>query len=124
MSPVLLVKIKGWLTLVAGVLFVFIPVQVVAIMGGELGDAGMIFAQLFGLVLLALGWVMAFTPHAVPSGSEALSYAGTDMAAIVLLVLAVNRGVFGPLGFALAAVYALSACLFIYCYLAGSDRAK
>ena len=45
MSPSLVVKLKGWLTLVAGALFVLVPVQVVAIMGAELGDAGAVIAQ-------------------------------------------------------------------------------
>ena len=120
----LIIKFKGWITLLVGVLFALFPVQVITVMGGDLGDAGIVITRLFGLVLLAAGWAMARTPGAVPGGSEAVGYAVTDTLAVVVLVLAGNKGVFGVIGYVLAAVYAISACIFTLCYLQGRSNGQ
>jgi hypothetical protein len=116
MEPVVLIQIKAWLTLAVGALFLLQSTQVVTAMGGKLHDAGVVMAQLFGLVLLAVGWGMVVSPGKVPAGSEALALVASDIAALVLLVLATRRGVFGSLGYGLAAVYAASAMMFLYLY--------
>lgn len=85
-------KIKAWLTIALGALFLFFPAQVVTIMGGELNSAGTVITQLFGLVLMAAGWGMAVSGDNVPGGSEALVVVLTDSTAMLLLVMATNKG--------------------------------
>ncbi len=114
-----LVKLKGWLTVVLGVLFLFFASELLAGMGGELSGAGIIMSQLFGLIAIAVGWGMVVGEHAVPMGSEALIVVFTDAVAMSLLIIASNEGVLASPALVFAAVYAGSACLYLYFYFRG-----
>jgi hypothetical protein len=117
MKKAAIFKIKAWLTVALGALFLFFSAQVMTIMGGELNSAGTVITQLFGLVLMAAGWGMVVSGDSVPGGSEALAVVLTDSTAMLILVMATSKGVFGGPGYALAAVYAGSAMLYLYFYL-------
>lgn len=110
----LLVKLKGWLTIALGALFLLLPNQLMSAFGAELTDAGIVLARLFGLLAIAAAWGMVVSGHSVPAGSEALAVVFTDITAMTLLILASNSEVFSGLGYALAAVYAISSMLYLY----------
>jgi hypothetical protein len=114
-----LLKVKGVLTVSLGAIFLFFAAELVAAMGGELNEAGVIMGQLFGLVAMAVGWGMVVGGHVAPSGSEALAVVLTDTVAMTLLVVATNKGVLGAPALVLAAVYAGSALLYLYFYFMG-----
>jgi hypothetical protein len=114
-----LLKAKGVLTVALGAIFLFFAAELVAAMGGELNEAGVIMGQLFGLLAMAVGWGMVVGSHAAPAGSEALAVVVTDTVAMTLLVVATNKGVLGAPALVLAAVYAGSALLYLYCYFMG-----
>jgi hypothetical protein len=111
-----LLKVKGVLTVSLGAIFLFFAAELVAAMGGELNEAGVIMGQLFGLLAMAVGWGMVVGDHAAPAGSEALAVVVTDTVAMTLLVVATNKGVLGAPALVLAAVYAGSALLYLYFY--------
>lgn len=108
------IKVKGWATFALGVIFLFAPEQVAVLMGATLGQAGATMTQLFGLVLIALGWALLTSPHAVTDGSKSLVTALADTAAVGVLLWAINQGVFGSFAYLLVAAYAISACIFFY----------
>ena len=117
MEVSLLIKAKGWLTVALDSIFFFFSAQLMSAMDGVLNDAGTIMAQLFGLMAMAVGWGMIVSDHSAPAGVEALAVVLTDAAATFLLMSATLKGVFGGLGYGLAAVYAGSAILYLYFYL-------
>lgn len=114
MNLSLVIKAKGWVTLAAGAIFLLAPEQFAVIMGATMGEAGVLMTQLFGLVLVAVGWSLVASPVEVTAGSKSLAFALTDTVAIVLLVWAINKDVFGVFAYELAAVYGISACIFFY----------
>ena len=116
MAITLLVKAKGWLTIVLGAVFLMLPSQLMSVMGAEITDAGIVMAQLFGLLAIAVAWGMVLPRHSVAAGSEALAVVLADTAAMALLISATNKAVFSGLGYALAAVYAVSALLYLYLF--------
>ena len=77
MNLSLVIKIKGWVTLVAGAIFLLAPEQFAVIMGTTLGEAGAVMTQLFGLVLIAFGWALVVSPNEVTDGSKSLVIAMT-----------------------------------------------
>ena len=93
MEITLLIKVKAWLTVALGAVFLFFSAQLMSAMGGELNDAGTIMAQLFGLVAMAVGWGMVVSDHSAPGGSEALAVVSSDTVAMLLLILATDKGV-------------------------------
>jgi hypothetical protein len=118
MTLSLLIKIKGWVTAGAGIVFLIVPLQFFSIvMDASLGDAGVTITRLFGLVLMALGWGLAIYPNNITAGSMSLVIALTDILAVVLLLWSINMEVFGVFGYELVLLYALSAVLFIFKYL-------
>jgi hypothetical protein len=118
MTLSLLIKIKGWVTAGAGIVFLIVPLQFFSIvMDASLGDAGVTITRLFGLVLIAFGWGLAIYPNNITAGSMSLVIALTDILAVVLLLWSINMEVFGVFGYELVLLYALSAVLFIFKYL-------
>ena len=117
MNLSLVLKIKGVVTVLAGLLFALVPTQLLSSLGSDLGSAGTLMTQLFGLILIAVGWALVVSPTAVAAGSTSLIFATTDAVAVVLLAMSVNSGLLEALGYGLAAVYAVSAAVFTYYYL-------
>ncbi len=117
MRPGTTIRFKGWALLIAGALFAPFPAQMIELMGATLGDAGAIMTRLLGLLLLGMGFSMAFGPKPVPSRSEALVYLLTDFIALSLLYMASTNKVFNVLGYVLAAIYLLSAVNFFYYFV-------
>ena len=117
MNLSLVLKIKGVVTVLAGLLFALAPTQLLSSLGSDLGSAGALMTQLFGLILIAVGWALVVSPTAVAAGSTSLVFAITDSVAVVLLAMSVNSGLLGALGYGLAAVYAVSAIIFSYNHL-------
>jgi len=111
----LIIKIKGWVTVLAGAVFALAP-QTYAniILGVNFAEPGIVMAQLFGLLAIAAGWTIVASPLEVTSGSKAIGFAITDLLAVALLLVAINKGVFGLLTLSLVAVYLISAVVFIY----------
>ena len=114
MNIFLVIKIKGWVTLVAGAIFLLATEQFAQIMGASLGEAGTVMMQLVGLVLVAVGWSLVVSPVEVTSGSKSLAFALTDILAVAILLWAINKGLFGAMAYELAFVYGISACVFLY----------
>lgn len=112
----LLLKTKGWLTIALGVAFLLLPHQLMAALGAEMNHAGIVMVRLFGLLAIAAAWGMVLSGHVAPAGSEALATVALDIAAMTVLVMATNDGVFGSLAYAFAAVYGVSSGLYLYFY--------
>tara|TARA_R100001039_G_C1852804_1_gene113792 strand:- start:475 stop:867 length:393 start_codon:yes stop_codon:yes gene_type:complete len=111
-----LIVVKAWLTIGLGLLFLCLPAQLFSWLGGDLGAAGTVMAQLFGLLAIAVGWGMRGASKTPPAGTEALTVALCDSLAVLLLVLATSRGVFAAQGYILAAVYVGSAVLYLFLF--------
>ena len=81
MSITFLIKSKAWLTVALGAAFLIFPTPLMSAMGGELNDAGIIMAQLFGLIAMSIGWGMVVADHPAPAGTEALAVVLSDTVA-------------------------------------------
>lgn len=109
-----LLKIKGWVTISAGFIFVFFQTPYSAlILGTEFNEPGIIFNQLFGLMLIAVGWALTSSPNAFITGSKALVFSITDLIASAILIWAIQQKIFAPLTLSLVAIYLVSALIFI-----------
>jgi|TARA_E500000305_G_C4029663_1_gene244250 hypothetical protein len=122
--PSVLVRCKAWLTIVVGLAFLLLPVQVFVLLGADLVGAGQIMTQLFGLLAIAVGYGMLQPGHPLPAGREALVTACSDIVAVFLLINAVGRDVFGALGYLLVAVYLVSALLYLYLCVVAKNRPR
>ena len=110
MSPQLFLKIKGLVIMPIGLAFVLATGPVITLFGGDVQPIGNYFAQLFGLLLVGIGWAMWKTPSgANPRLHDCVGNAACDLVAVALTVQAIMVGVLGPLAFLLAATYLVSA---------------
>lgn len=118
MKHTLFVKPKGLLTMGVGLIFLLAPGWVMSLLGADMNAAGILLARLFGLLALGMGWSMLIVDDDFRySAKEAFNYVIWDVVGIVLVIMAVRAGVLGSLGYALAAVYLISASGFLSCAL-------
>ncbi len=110
MSPQLFLKIKGLVIMPIGLAFVLATGAVIALFGGDVQPIGNFFAQLFGLLLIGIGWGMWKTPAGTnPRFHDCVGNAVCDLIAVALTAQAIAAGTLGPLAFLLVATYLVSA---------------
>ena len=115
MSPQLFLKIKGLIIMPVGLAFVLATSLVLTLFGGEPNSLANFFAQLFGLLLVGIGWGMFKTPEGQnPSFHDCIGNAICDLIAVALTVQIISSGALGALAYLLAATYLASALGYIY----------